>query len=105
MSDNDNPLPGRVVVSATAPDNEDDSRAIPVPDEDSKYCASLRRVHKIDARGKKEKVAKKQKSIKKKDQPAKKNPIRIFTRPLPGRSFDGFLDRFVKSNILDLINS
>lgn len=108
MSDNDNPLPVVVAVSATPP-KEDDSRATPAGD-NNKYCASLRRVHKIgpfsgelkNDREENDKDAKRRKSSsnkKKKDQ-QKKSPIRIFMRPLPGRSFDGFLDRFVKSNIL-----
>lgn len=72
-------------------------RAINPADNENKNRASIRRLHKIGplfggGSGSRSSLADG-------DSPAKRPkkstiPIRIFARPLPGRSFDGFLDRF-----------
>lgn len=71
---------------------------------DKPYCASIRRIHRIapifykKAAKEEEQQARKNKiSIK-----TKTSPIRLSFRPNPGRTFDGFLGRFVKRNYQSL---
>lgn len=67
---------------------------------DKPYCASIRRIHRIAP-------IFYRKAVKEEEQQARKNKISIKTktspsrlsfRPNPGRTFDGFLGRFVKRN-------
>lgn len=62
-----------------------------------KYCASIRRVHRIAPLFGRRKEEQKPIAIKERKNKTK-SPIRFPFRPIPGRNFDGFIDRFVKRN-------
>lgn len=64
---------------------------------DKRYCASIRRVHRISPIFYK-RPKEQEKQPKNKITIKTRSPIRISFRPNPGRTFDGFLDRFVKRN-------
>lgn len=84
-------------TTMTPPTNieEDTNRAIGGGDNGN--IASIRQVHKIGPASTNIVNGGDEDHLENPAKKAKKSGIKIFARPLPGRSFDGFLGRLVKS--------